>query len=60
MMSMLTRSKIGTNEVMRLTSKICSRLGESKTTSMVNIVMKWKVQDAQKEFNRQRYENTIL
>ena len=58
MMRKLKRGKVGTNEVMCLSGRMCSRLGNSRRETLVDTVMKWKVRDARKQFNRDRYENT--
>ena len=62
MLRRLCRGKIGTSEVVSLAGRICSKLANNKpkTETLVQIVMKWKVQDAKKDFNRSRHENTTV
>ena len=54
----LVRKNIGTIEVKRLAKKLCSKLPRRREKTLISIVMKWKLQDAENSLRKAKYENT--
>ena len=56
----LLKNKVGTAEVHALSLKLCKKLSTERAKTLVNIVMKWKLNDAYKILRRQTYEENMM
>ena len=54
----LKRRHIGTTEVESMSKRICFKLPSKRCRTLVDIIMKCKIDDARKEMNKARYNNT--
>ena len=54
----LSRKRVPLPSVEGLCTKLCMKLPERRTTTLVNKVMKWKVRDAWTVVRKERYNNT--
>ena len=54
----LTRRRVGTSTVERQCKRICSGLPQRRKNTMVNRVMRWKLDDARRCLGKERYMNT--
>ena len=54
----LSRKKIPLPSVESLSTRLCLRLPERRRTTLINMVMKWKLRDAWAVVRKERYNNT--
>ena len=54
----LKRKQIGTTTVEELSKRMCRRLPQKRRRTLVDIIIKWKIEDARKNLNSIRYANT--
>ena len=56
--SKLNQHHVGTSTVESLSRRICNKLPNRRKITLVNIIIKWKLQDAHEVLRRKKYENT--
>lgn len=56
----LVYHKVGTTEVHHLCEKLCQKMTSKKTENLVNEVMRWKYNDAQRVYKKTVYEEKKL
>ena len=49
---------VGTTEVYQLCEKLCRKITSRKTEKLVKVVMRWKFDDAQKEYRKKLYQES--